>query len=147
MRYPLKHVLSGLALFAASCALTAAANPTRAALQTKNTARIVQEGSANGAAIQQTGSGNAAGILQFGQGNTGMVLQDGWNNAACLVQNGRNLDGSIRQHGNNQTTGVLQHSWGAESIPVEVCATAVTRRDALSYGSSHPRTPLRPRVR
>jgi hypothetical protein len=147
MRNALKHVLTGLAIFVASGALTAEANPTRAALQTKNTARIVQEGSANGAAIQQTGSGNAAGILQFGQGNTGTVLQHGSNNAACLVQNGRNLDGSIQQRGTNQTIGVLQHRWGAESIPVEVCATAVTRRDALSYGSSHPRTPLRPRVR
>ncbi|MGA1344235.1 MAG: hypothetical protein ACO33A_14595 [Hyphomonas sp.] len=147
MTYAFRHILSGLALVAASGALTAEANPTRAALQAKNTVRVVQDGSANGAGIQQTGSGNAAGILQFGQGNTGTVLQDGSNNAACLVQNGRNLDASIQQQGNNQTTGVLQHRWGAEYIPVEVCATAATKREALSYGSSHPRTPLRPRVR
>ncbi len=142
-----KHVLAGLALVAVSAGFTAEANPTRAAVQAKNTTRVVQDGSGNGAGIQQTGGGNAAGILQFGQGNTGTVLQDGSNNAACLVQNGRNLNGSIEQYGNNQSTGVMQHRWGAEYIPVEVCATATTKREALSYGSSHPRTPLRPRVR
>lgn len=147
MTYGWKPILAGLALVAASGAVPAEANPTRSAVQAKNTMRVVQDGSNNGAGIQQTGSGNAAGILQFGHGNTGTVLQDGSSNAACLVQNGRNLDGSIQQYGNNQTTGVLQHRWGAEYIPVEVCATATTRREALSYGSSHPRTPLRPRVR
>lgn len=147
MTYAFKHILSGLALVAVSAAFTAEANPTRAMLQGKNTTRVVQEGTGNGAGIQQTGSGNAAGILQFGKGNTGTVLQDGSNNEACLVQNGRNLDGSIQQYGNNQSTGILQHRWGAEYIPVEVCATATTKREALSYGSSHPRTPLRPRVR
>jgi len=147
MTYALKPIIAGLALVAVSAGLTAEANPTRAAIQGKNTTRVVQDGSANGAGIQQTGTGNTAGILQFGQGNTGTILQDGSNNAACLVQNGRNLDGSIQQYGNNQSTGVLQHRWGAEYIPVEVCATATTKREALSYGSSHPRTPLRPRVR
>jgi|NOAtaT_6_FD_contig_121_194692_length_1530_multi_7_in_0_out_0_3 hypothetical protein len=147
MTYAFKHILAGLALVASSATFTAEANPTRAAVQAKNTTRVVQDGTANGAGIQQTGSGNAAGILQFGHGNTGTVLQDGSNNAACLVQNGRNLDGSIQQYGNNQTMGIMQHSWGAEYIPVEACAKATTKRQALSYGSSHPRTPLRPRVR
>lgn len=122
------------ALFAAGFLLASLTlSPAAWAQRAGNASSVVQQGGGNGAGIAQTGSGNTAGILQFGRGNTGVITQEGTGNTACLVQAGRNLGGSIQQVGDYQTTGVIQTRAGVREIPVEVCATATTRREVMAY--------------
>lgn len=106
-----------------------------------NLSSTIQEGFNNAASVVQTGSGNAAGILQFGRDNTGAITQTGSSNTACLIQAGRNLTGVIQQIGDNQTNGLLQTNRGSTDIPVELCATAATRRDVMAYAPERPESP------
>ncbi|MBU3921944.1 MAG: hypothetical protein KJ833_09565 [Alphaproteobacteria bacterium] len=128
--------LGAVLLMAVSAAGTAAADQGRlrsGAQRAANAAVTVQQGRGNAAGIAQTGAGNTAGLVQLGHNNTGAILQAGSGNEACLIQAGRNLDGGIQQVGDNLTTGVLQNRWGTADIPVDVCATATTRRDLAAY--------------
>jgi len=108
---------------------------------TTNASSTIQQGHGNAASVVQLGASNSAGVRQFGRDNTGAITQVGSSNTACLIQAGSNLNGAIQQIGDNQSSGLLQTHRGSSDIPVELCATAATRRDVMSYAPERPESP------